>query len=71
MQVVLLKDYKPHNRVLKKGPELGVTNEVGVKLIVKGIARDVTKEYLGNILVKRKEKAEKIEQDKDKKSNKN
>ena len=71
MQVILLKDYKPHTRVLKQGKELGVTNEVGLKLIEKGIARDVTKEYLGNILVKRKEKAKKIEQDKDKNSNKN
>ena len=70
MQVILLKDYKPHTRILKKGTELGVTNEQGVKLVAKGIARDVTKEYLGNILVKRKEKAEKIEQDKGKNSNK-
>ena len=69
MQVILLKDYKPHKRVLKKGTELGVTNEVGEKLCKKGIARDVTKEYLGNILVQREE-AEKIEEDKVKKNNK-
>ena len=69
MQVVLLKDYKPHGRVLKKGTELGVTNEVGLKLTVKGIARDVTKEYLGNILVQR-EKREENEEDKIKKNNK-
>jgi len=58
MQVILLKDYKPHTRVLKQGKELGVTNEVGLKLIEKGIARDVTTEYLGDILVKRKSKKE-------------
>lgn len=52
MQVVLLKDYKPHTRVIKAGKELGVTNELGLELIEKGIARDITKEY--NILVEKK-----------------
>jgi len=69
MQVILLKDHKPNKRLLKKGTELGVTNEIGEKLVKKGIARDVTKEYLGNILVQREE-AEKNEEVKVKKNNK-
>ena len=61
MQVVLLKDYKPHSRKLKAGVEMGVTNAEGLKLIEKGIARDVTKEYKKDILKKREIEAEKVE----------
>ena len=57
MQVILLKNYKPHTRVLKKGAELGVTNEEGTKLIAKGIAKNVTEEYNENIIKKREELA--------------
>ena len=63
MQVILLKDYKPHSRVLKKGTEMGVTNSKGLELIEKGIARDVTKEYKQEILFKRNEKEEEIKKE--------
>jgi len=55
MELILLKDYKPHSRLLKAGTSIGVTNEKGLELIKKGIARDVTKEYLADILKKREE----------------
>jgi len=61
MQVILIKDYKPHSRVLKKGTEMGVTNSKGLELIEKGIAKDVTKEYKENIEEKRKENIEEVE----------
>ena len=70
MQIVLLKKYKPHSRELQVGTELGVTNELGVKLIAKGIAKDITKEYEVNIVNLRKEKATKskeVKQEKQKK----
>ena len=60
MQVVLLKDYKPHSRELKAGVEMGVTNAEGLKLIEKGIAKDVTKEYKKDILVKREIESNKV-----------
>ena len=53
MQVILLKKYKPHSRELKAGTEMGVTNEVGLKLIKQGVARDVTKEFHADIVKKR------------------
>ena len=70
MQVILLKKYKPHSRELKVGTEMGVTNEVGLKLIEKGIARDVTKEYNANILKLREEAETVIEKEEPKKEKK-
>lgn len=61
MQVILLKKYKPHSRELQVGTEMGVTNELGIKLIAKGIAKNVTKEYDVKIIKKRKELAVEIE----------
>lgn len=61
MQVILLKPYKPHSRTLKVGTEMGVTNEKGLELIEKGIARDVTKEYNLVIEKKREETGEEID----------
>ena len=55
MQVILLKKYKPHTRELKIGTEMGVTKAEGERLINKGIARDVTKEYEKNLQKKRDE----------------
>jgi len=60
MELILLKDYKPHSRILKAGTPIGVTNEEGLKLIKKGIARDVTKEYLADIVKKREGKETEI-----------
>ena len=49
MEVILLKKYKPHSRELKVGTQMGVTQAEGERLIAKGIARDVTKEYNENL----------------------
>jgi hypothetical protein len=46
MQIVLLKNYKPHTRELKEGTQLGVTNEVGLQLIAKGIAKESTEKEI-------------------------
>ena len=62
MELILLKDYKPHARLLKAGTPIGVTNSVGLELIKKGIARDVTKEYLANIIKKREEDSNPIQE---------
>ena len=62
MELILLKDYKPHARLLKAGTPIGVTNSVGLELIKKGIARDVTKEYLADIVKKREENSNLIEE---------
>jgi len=62
MQIILLKPYKPHARKLKVGTEMGVTNEKGLELIEKGIARDVTKEYKRNIVKKREDETVIIEE---------
>lgn len=55
MQIKLLKNYKPHTRVLIKGTELGVTNEEGAKLIAKGIAENITVEHNVNVIKNREE----------------
>ena len=62
MELILLKDYKPHSRLLKAGTPIGVTNSVGLELIKKGIARDVTKEYLADIIKKREEDANPLQE---------
>ena len=62
MELILLKDYKPHARLLKAGTPIGVTNSVGLELIKKGIARDVTKEYLADIVKKREENSNPIQE---------
>lgn len=52
MQIVLLKSYKPHSRELKEGTQLGVTNEVGLKLIEEGIAKLTNDKEVINIVSK-------------------
>lgn len=52
MQIVLLKNYKPHSRELKAGTQMGVTNEVGLKLIEEGIAKLTNDKEVINIVKK-------------------
>lgn len=62
MQIILLKKYKPHTRELKIGTEMGVINEVGLDLIERGIARDVTIRYESDLQKKRDEDTSEIEE---------
>ena len=62
MELELLKDYKPHSRVLKAGTRLGVTNEKGLELIKKGIAKDVTIQVKAEIVKKREEETAEVEE---------
>ena len=61
MQIKLLKKYKPHQRELNVGTELGVTKEVAEKLIEKGIAVKIGEEQKVEIVKKRK--AEKVKKE--------
>ena len=64
MEIVLLKKYKPHSRELKVGTQMGVTQQVGLDLIKKRIARDFTKEYNADLQKKRDEDDDIVEEKK-------
>ena len=71
MEVILLKKYKPHGRELKIGTPMGVTQAEGERLIEKGIARDVTKEYNAKLQKKRDEDGDTEQPEKIEKKKKN
>lgn len=60
MKLELLKDYKPFKKVIKAGRMLEVTNELGQKLIDKGIAKKYTGDSMKIKSIKPKESQEKV-----------
>lgn len=60
MKLELLKDYKPFNKVIKAGRMFEVTNELGQKLIDKGIAKKYTGDSMKIKSIKPKELQEKV-----------